>query len=367
MKPIYISYFTPGAYAKEAQDLHTSLVQFGLEHKIFEAVDRGEWVLNCGLKPGYLLEAMKLFPGRPVVWLDADAVVKAPPVLFETLAGDGFDVGYCMVAGEGGRKVLASGTLFFGDTENARDLLREWDRQQKNNLQEWDQRVLEKIVSSAEWCNKLKVRFLPQPYTRIVGSPSQRGIDPVIAHYQAGTGSRKDNDLAVLSGLMTAIKIPGDFAEFGVFQGRSLRRMVQAAGNRTVHAVDSFCGMGEPTEKDYDASGKCYYPKGRLSSGVESLGELLAKVIIWKGFIPEILETMSDLKLAFAFVDIDHYLPTLQALEWLQSRMLPGGVIACHDYFPGRKMLSSPAIEEFAADSGMKIHGPDKTVAWFQF
>lgn len=146
--------------------------------------------------------------------------------------------------------------------------------------------------------------------------------------------------------------VPGDFIELGVWRGDTFVPLAEAGAraDRRSHAIDSFWGMAPPTEHDYEPDGHCHYPEGCLSAGgVEGLLERCAHiqewVAIWQGWIPEVFDRMpSDLHFAFAHVDLDQYVPTLASLHWLWPRMNPGGILCCHDWFPGHDFLAAGAI-----------------------
>lgn len=174
MAPIYVSFFTP-AYAAEAAGLVESLNAFGLPHDVRALPSRGSWVGNCGMKAAFLREMRAEHPGRPLVWLDADARVRQPPVLFDTL--DGYDFAAHWRHGE----ELLSGTMYWGDTEAAGDLLRAWEQECAFFPGVWDQRTLAVAI---ERVPGLRIFHLPGSYTRILDADDQ-GPDVVVWHGQA--------------------------------------------------------------------------------------------------------------------------------------------------------------------------------------
>ena len=154
--------------------------------------------------------------------------------------------------------------------------------------------------------------------------------------------------------------IPGDFAEFGVLYGESFVRVCREAETegRTAHAIDSFEGMGTPSERDRSPDGIQYYPKGRFNTdGPEQLMGRLERECpgcdwrIWRGFVPDVLARVEIARLAFAYLDMDHYEPTVAALPWVWERLSIGGIILCDDYFGNRDWLASPAIDEWMAEN----------------
>ncbi len=156
--------------------------------------------------------------------------------------------------------------------------------------------------------------------------------------------------------LLTLIaEIPGDFAEIGVFRGDTFKRLSQIghATGRHSHGFDSFVGMAPSTEKDAG-----HYPEGKLSVGgidnfILTMDEAAAprsSYTLYEGFIPVCLEMYSSEKpLAFSLVDVDQYEPTLTALNWIWPHVAYGGILVTDDYFPGRSILASAAIDRWLA------------------
>jgi predicted O-methyltransferase YrrM len=71
---------------------------------------------------------------------------------------------------------------------------------------------------------------------------------------------------------------------------------------------------------------------------------------MWAGYVPHcFVEVPPDLRFSFAILDVDHYQPTVEALQWLAPRINCGGILALDDYVPGCGGLASKAIDEFLA------------------
>jgi O-methyltransferase len=150
-------------------------------------------------------------------------------------------------------------------------------------------------------------------------------------------------------------RVPGDFAEIGVFQGAAFRRVatLAAAQNRLAHAFDSFRGMDEPSVHDGQQ-----YPKGKFDiGGPERFVALMEAAEVprdayrlWPGYVPACFAGCpGDLRFALAILDLDHYEPTVEGLRWLAPRIVPGGLLALDDWLPATDLLATRAIKEFLA------------------
>jgi hypothetical protein len=173
MTPIFVSFYTP-AYAPHADKLISSLEAFGLPYDVRRVESSGNWVSNCSRKAPFLLDMLAAHPGKPLVWLDADATVEKRPDLFDTLDCD--FAAHWRYGAE-----LLSGTLYFNATAAARRLLEAWHRQCALHPKQWDQVTLQGVIDRG--VDRLRVERLPASYTCIFdGNMSD---DPVISHWQA--------------------------------------------------------------------------------------------------------------------------------------------------------------------------------------
>ena len=183
------------------------------------------------------------------------------------------------------------------------------------------------------------------------------------------------------------VDVEGDFIEFGVHKGDSLRTIISwglaistwkdeecVSHRRNVIGVDSFRGLAEPSEFDKTPEGEASYPKGKFDIGglnglhqdIKDANEKLDWVTLYEGFVPDILADLPDGPYAFAHIDLDHYRPTEAVLNWLWGRLSNGGIILCHDWFPGRGYLAGVAIEHFLAREGLQIEGSEGKWCWFK-
>jgi len=179
MQPIYVSFHTGFGYAAESRELVNTLDAFGLEHDVREIPDSGEWEVNCSRKASYLLAMRAAHPGRALAWVDADARVRKTPTVFHRL-----DCDFAANWGKRGDE-LRSGTLYFGDTPGATELLEAWQHECTLNPTKLDQQTLQDLfVGRHFW----RLDFLPIEYTAIF----DEGVEtPVIEHMQASRRYRR--------------------------------------------------------------------------------------------------------------------------------------------------------------------------------
>ena len=161
-----------------------------------------------------------------------------------------------------------------------------------------------------------------------------------------------DKDLAEV--FVVIQEIHGDVAEIGVDLGETFGRIVRHATSVGKHsfAIDSFKGMDEPGEHDNAER----YPKGHLGCSVDTfVGKMdnrwkldRSTYTICEGFIPHCFDNIHpDQLFSFGLIDVDHYEPTVIALDWFWKHLTPGGIMILDDYFPQSRMMASRAIYEW--------------------
>jgi hypothetical protein len=117
--PLIVSYFTPdAAYERHARILEASVKRLGLESRIEPRPSRGSWIENCAQKALFIRQ-IRAEEGRPVLWVDADAVVRRPVI---ALIGSDADLSTTKRGGWS----FAGGHIYFGDGDGATTLLDKW-------------------------------------------------------------------------------------------------------------------------------------------------------------------------------------------------------------------------------------------------
>lgn len=184
---VYTSFFTPD-YLEPAAKLIESLHAHELDYDIPKVPDTGKWISNCAAKPKFIYEMLQRYSDRPVVWTDADSVLKQKPLAFEfeeTSAMRGHDAAVCEYTWRRGRTETLSGTLWFGATDGAKRLADIWAALQIASPREMDQQVLARAVMLAR-AEGIKVAVLPVEYCFIFDLHKLEHPDakPVFEHFQ---------------------------------------------------------------------------------------------------------------------------------------------------------------------------------------
>lgn len=85
---VVVSFYTKGTYyEEEIKSLIASCERLGIEIEAEGLENQGSWNENCHIKPFFILEALKRH-NKPILWIDADAIVCQPLDYFVSLEAD---------------------------------------------------------------------------------------------------------------------------------------------------------------------------------------------------------------------------------------------------------------------------------------
>ncbi len=142
--------------------------------------------------------------------------------------------------------------------------------------------------------------------------------------------------------VLTEMKLDGLIAEFGVYEGNSLR-LFASMTDKKVHGFDSFEGLPEAWAGHNLDRG--FF--SRITPGV-----FPANVTLHKGWfsdtLPGFLKEYSD-NFAFIHIDCDLYSSTKDVLDLCNERIVPGTVIVFDEYlnYPNWQNHEYRAFQEF--------------------
>jgi hypothetical protein len=161
-----------------------------------------------------------------------------------------------------------------------------------------------------------------------------------------------------IASILAADGVRGDLLEFGVFNGSSLRRLVEIFRPLGIidrfYGFDSFEGLPPPDP----ASDVGYWTAGSFSNtSVETvsaylqqgLGEI-SDVELIKGWFDITLPLMKDRinSIAFVRVDCDLYKSTVDMFGFLSGRLVDGSVLYFDDWTHDHRTGETRAFFEFA-------------------
>jgi hypothetical protein len=180
-----ITFYTEGTgYELEVEKLLASAASLKVPVQVYAYLSKGSWRVNLNYKSECILRAMDEFPGKDIVFVDADAVIRSWPTMFDDLSQTRMHdlaAHYFQWRATSPLELL-TGTLWVANTERGRDLVAEWDRMGRAHPETRHQRCLQMV---AENTAGLRIAMLPVEYTCIFDAPARRGKTAVIEHFQA--------------------------------------------------------------------------------------------------------------------------------------------------------------------------------------
>lgn len=179
-EPIYIAYYTENTpYEDEVKMLRASLEKFHLPFDIQSIPSLGSWQENTKYKAIFIQNMLFKYPEYPLVYVDADAVIKSRPLLFSGLTCDiGVHFYDDQVRPE---KELLTGTIYVAPTENTKKLIQLWRYINQEYPDRWEQKNL---AIALQFMPNVAIFSLPAAYCLIFDLMKGQG-EAVIEHFQA--------------------------------------------------------------------------------------------------------------------------------------------------------------------------------------
>ena len=173
------------------EGLIASCKKFDLPYSIDPIPNFGTWEKNCCFKPKYILKKL-IDLKRPILWLDADALIVQKPTLFETLDAD-ISLRIVNELPKDHQSKMISGTVFVNNTPEALKVLQEWDLETETLFKQdphlWDQVSLRNVLQrSTAKVHPLDSRYY-QVYNKIEDEKTLH--EAIIIHFQASRTLKK--------------------------------------------------------------------------------------------------------------------------------------------------------------------------------
>lgn len=127
----------------------------------------------------------------------------------------------------------------------------------------------------------------------------------------------------------TVRDLPGAIVEVGVYRGGLVEKLARQFPDKPVFGFDTFEGL---PVRDYSA-GEVHKPGdfGDVSfSEISRSAAAYPNLKLVKGYFPE--SGNPNMLVCFAHIDVDFYLSTKRAIEFLWPRTVPGGILVFDDY-----------------------------------
>ncbi len=144
---------------------------------------------------------------------------------------------------------------------------------------------------------------------------------------------------------LLATKLPGDFAEVGVYRGASAKIICKAKGKKPLHLFDTFEGLPKPGKLDGVLQKKQY--KSSLKK-VKIYLKKYKNIFLYKGMFSSKAKLIKKKTFSFVHLDVDLYSSTIDCLKFFYPRMVKGGIIVSHDY--STLIGVKKAFEEYFTD-----------------
>jgi len=145
-------------------------------------------------------------------------------------------------------------------------------------------------------------------------------------------------------------RVPGAFAELGVYKGDSARILHHMDPERSFHLFDTFEGFPPRDLAGETGEAAAYTPQHFADTSIQSVLDRIggnANIHLHPGHFPGSAAGFRE-PLALVNLDADLYRPTRAGLDLFYPLLSPGGVILVHDYndnWPG----VMKAVDEFVA------------------
>lgn len=176
-------------------------------------------------------------------------------------------------------------------------------------------------------------RAIPAKYLRPIALP--------IGHHLQAEDTFRFETVRMLNtafGYTTNEKISGDYAEFGVLEGRSFLEAwlaIQRWGlPARMHAYDSFAGLPEPTGVDAGGpftAGEFVGSRAIFDEATDAIPD--GRMTVTAGFYDQSLASAEKHQLAVAFIDCDLYESTVPVLDFITDQVQDGTVLMFDDWF----------------------------------
>ncbi len=166
---------------------------------------------------------------------------------------------------------------------------------------------------------------------------------------------------------LRSLTLPGARVECGVYRGASALLLCRVArgidpayAGNDFYLVDSFQGASASGEHDLipvrdgedGVRMQAFFPHAASDVSLAEVQRVFSDfrdVRIVKGWVPQVLAELPQMRWSFVHLEVDLYEPTLGALEYFYPRMSAGGIMITDDYGPIFTPGGRKAWQDFCA------------------
>lgn len=144
-------------------------------------------------------------------------------------------------------------------------------------------------------------------------------------------------------------KIPGCFAELGVYDGKTAKMIHEMDPNRELLLFDTFEGFHQNDLAVEVQSDDRFKESNFSDTSLEQVKDFVGRkenIFYYPGLFPESALDIDVRQFSLVHLDADLYQPTLEGLRYFYPKISPGGILIVHDYnhnWDGVKL----AVDEF--------------------
>ena len=185
---IVIGYYTINTpYEQEAKGLINSCKKLHLNQDIVGIPNMGNWQSNTRFKARFMLDMLRKYPGKKLLYVDCDAVIHSKPILFINYECD-IAVRYQDFRWR--KDECLSGTIFINSNERTIKLCEKWiqindaEGPHAKTMEQWN---LDAAIKDGIANYNLILEKLPPEYTFIFDTMKAMypDVKPIIEHFQA--------------------------------------------------------------------------------------------------------------------------------------------------------------------------------------
>lgn len=182
------AFYTPN-YLPQLLSLKASLEAHGINHYFKRYQRAATWEATTRIKAQFVKHCLERFPGRDVLYVDADAIVRCRPEFVETVTTDVSLLFHPIQTRRHPMMRISLGTFFIRNTPGGRKFADLWAAQEQHaKLTTCDDDM---IIGVFDQLTGVTLTVLPKAYYKVFDQP---GEEPVFEHFQASRGEVKIRD-----------------------------------------------------------------------------------------------------------------------------------------------------------------------------